>query len=1161
MPLRDGEERVFRNQYAIVLRILSWLGAFFGLSWILRYTAIYWIFATVGFLSCLCIFFYCLVSDTPIKEETGYSRSRRFNFVNTKDWENEVDNLFLDGKKLDEPIIEESFLISETLDDLVNLIVKEFIDKWFDQISQSTIFQDSIRQELRQVIRNIKERMAVIDFASLLVFHIIPIVNEHFIQFSKAVGDNGLYDNAVAIARKYDRGRIHPGVTISVDSNNINEKKHLRSKVEAFLPYLISSKENTNQTGIFLLRELLTCTILSKVVQLLGDSDFYNVLVVNLVGDNLKHREQVKQLRAALAEHTRQVNPEISRSLNRSSRNVMIYKKAVLNSIAHKNFESNLFNSALNNIFKTKTVVELQEMLSYTELLLLNIQNDKSNEGIVLLSKLDLLKLRINDKILQLSETNKTLDVEDTDNLELSDILYNSTGFNYFAEFMESRNRSVWLELWLAIDSIKAPLEDLDVGDDGKARLSLSLEFSSLEDVAEIYDEFFHMPILEIDQETVDVIEEYVLNNSPIHKLELYHKARKALFKFQDKIYDSININDFSQFKKSELFVKLQEARALDSTNDETHAHMPYPIRPTSNLKDTNEIIDLSPEREVDKVSPTVIKAVEQAFSKIMHNVDGNKSDLSKGSNINTFLLAEESESQPYNPVLTIHLKRDLFGESSNLFNDDIFDYSNTNRNSKLFDDDSDQSISDTDSVNFDSDTQIPEVGFLNSSRLDLQIFLAAPGNLRLAEEISKLSEEIENLSEQQAILSPLLNKAELTNNISELKILRKSKAGLDREINAKELQKQQFIVQESDNSLYGKSRVNIQSYISGNENGRNFILYIVEVQKISNDSLNNVTAGWIVARRFRQFFKLHEYLKSRYPKVNNLKFPKRTVLVLKFQHKQIVEQRKMLLEEYLQELIKIPDVCSNKVFRSFLSSENFNLRAGQPLDGATNANLRKLKLGVEVVANKLYSGISGKIVLMPSTKMIDPIPGNAVDQYLKDMQKELKQFDEAEQSTTDKPVFVKPICDLLISIFRLSTSNSWLRGRALLVILHQVFGNTLEKKVYEIMEFYLRTEESILDLAIWVKTTLFPMGKFMEAPKVRNSYQRSTTRQEAKVLLNVFMQETCSKIFGISNTTYAHNMVFEMLQNDFLNRHLILQIFDELVNQMFPETVSGVCK
>ena len=104
----------------------------------------------------------------------------------------------------------------------------------------------------------------------------------------------------------------------------------------------------------------------------------------------------------------------------------------------------------------------------------------------------------------------------------------------------------------------------------------------------------------------------------------------------------------------------------------------------------------------------------------------------------------------------------------------------------------------------------------MNNSNLEVQF--AAPGNLNLAEEILKLSDEVDNLQKQITILEPLLRKAELTNNLSELKVLQKSKIGLIREINIKELQKQQFIVQENDNSLFGKSRVCIQSYINDNE-------------------------------------------------------------------------------------------------------------------------------------------------------------------------------------------------------------------------------------------------------------------------------------------------------------------------------------------------------
>jgi sorting nexin-25 len=108
----------------------------------------------------------------------------------------------------------------------------------------------------------------------------------------------------------------------------------------------------------------------------------------------------------------------------------------------------------------------------------------------------------------------------------------------------------------------------------------------------------------------------------------------------------------------------------------------------------------------------------------------------------------------------------------------------------------------------------------------DDEIHEAAPGDLGLAEAIDTLTADIERLVTQESIVDSLTSKAELTNNAAELRILRKSKASLQREIQRKELQRQQYIVQESDNSLYGRATVFIQSIMVGTEeDGKEFAM------------------------------------------------------------------------------------------------------------------------------------------------------------------------------------------------------------------------------------------------------------------------------------------------------------------------------------------------
>jgi sorting nexin-25 len=92
---------------------------------------------------------------------------------------------------------------------------------------------------------------------------------------------------------------------------------------------------------------------------------------------------------------------------------------------------------------------------------------------------------------------------------------------------------------------------------------------------------------------------------------------------------------------------------------------------------------------------------------------------------------------------------------------------------------------------------------------------------------ISVLTTDIDKLTTQDSVVEALTRKAELTNNTAELRILRKSKASIQREIHRKEMQRQQYIIQESDNSLYGRSTVRIKSIVVGKEedDGREFAM------------------------------------------------------------------------------------------------------------------------------------------------------------------------------------------------------------------------------------------------------------------------------------------------------------------------------------------------
>lgn len=199
-------------------------------------------------------------------------------------------------------------------------------------------------------------------------------------------------------------------------------------------------------------------------------------------------------------------------------------------------------------------------------------------------------------------------------------------------------------------------------------------------------------------------------------------------------------------------------------------------------------------------------------------------------------------------------------------------------------------------------------------------VHLAPPGDLMLAVKIEKLSDDIEKLRQQDSIVDALIKKAEATNKLEELRILQKSKNALIRELHQIEYQKSQYESQEFENVLVpGRTNVSITNSTIGNDSHGDFALYVIEVHQVGYDG--NYDSGWVVGRRYSEFYNLHRRLQEKYAIVRTIGFPRKRA-ILKMQ-KTFVESRRIALEKYLQQLIKNPDVCKSSELRSFLSQQN----------------------------------------------------------------------------------------------------------------------------------------------------------------------------------------------------------------------------------------------
>ena len=437
-----------------------------------------------------------------------------------------------------------------------------------------------------------------------------------------------------------------------------------------------------------------------------------------------------------------------------------------------------------------------------------------------------------------------------------------------------------------------------------------------------------------------------------------------------------------------------------------------------------------------------------------------------------------------------------------------------------------------------DEDKYLPEKDGGTEEEVDAddedKVHEAAPGDLGLAEAITALTNDIDKMSAQEVVVESLTRKAELTNNTAELRILKKSKASLQREIKRKELQRQQYVVQESDNSLYGRSTIKIKSIQVGTEeDGREFALYAVEVQRNAGEQMP--AASWIVTRRYSEFHELHQKLRSSYPSVRNLEFPRRR-MVMKFQN-EFLRKRRVALEKYLRELLLLPDVCRSRDLRAFLSQSVIAPLGQDVMDREDKKDMitrfyDSVADGMDDILGNIpvldQISVAGQNLIAAATSQLNAMPLNVNEETFPaaEAEAELNAFENKELEP-----FIKPICDIFLEVFELNRGNNWLRGRAVVMVLQQLLGGTIERKVRDNVKM-LTSEDALLRYMDMVRDSLWPGGQLKRDRPARSSAERKKTRTEASLMMATLVPDLAGSVMGRVNAQAASRRIFATFNN-----------------------------
>lgn len=1118
---------------------------------------------------------------------------------NKEVWEEEKAALNSRGEYRRPVIFPEARKFSKAVDGLLDLILRDFVSSWYTGISKRPTFQNEIDRCIRSVLLTVAARLTGVDLVELGVSRILPLVTSHLKEFYEAERavrgkDLGLSvteseELDMAVAAKYKSGKIHSAAALGFADTVASQQKHLRELLTKLLPIVLPDNMKSSAAVSVLVQEIVACAVLTPVLNMLEDPDFWNQMIVNIGGPMLQDRKTVRKLRAALDQHA----PASSVRGKKSSQFPRLRPydserqfERFIRAIRHVNIlsEARRFRSEVVSQLRRDTAVE--------------------NQDAAYLRRLETGKRLLDQKISTLSvpdgKARPKLSIQPPNDKDaaskkrqatLRDLLYDASGLSYFMEYMDRVKLMRLVQFWLVVDGFRDPLEtDTDEPPPGIAADPGRL------DIGQMYEGYLVKSELQTPPATLDVVRKFLRLGSKA-SADDYVTARRAVLHTQSQLYERMRKEQFEDFKRSDLYYKWlaiddnpalsaiqQKQTGANLSPDSPRSTNRSPIRPqrpplaahkepelrravlsTSDLKSITKPVLAPPDvrrsmddsgarmalfddevedermtqsitslRSYDSDNETAQQAQEEAkavdaMQLALDNIvgDGDKDSLfSEPSGRPSLEIGERGRSAEHvRPPLSMQpsgkgkpsiASLGLVGQPSSrgVFVDDLF-----GEEADRFAEDEKE---DSDALGENDEDGVQE---------------AAPGDLGLTEAIGALNQDIERLQAQKGIVDSLTTKAELTNNTAELRILRKSEQSLQREIKRKEMQKQQYVVQESDNSLFGRAAVNIKSVMVGHEeDGHEYALYVIEVRRQAGE--NMPAATWAVTRRYSQFHELHKRLRARFPAVRELDFPRRQALFTL--QKDFLNRRRQTLEKYLRSLLLVPAICRSRELRAFLSQAS--ITSNGEVNGQDDARdfvtriYNSVSDGMEDFLGNIpvldQLSVAGQNLISAATSQMNGESVDSLDPATHDpataaeAEAELNAYE-----TKELEPFVKPICDLFLEFFELSKGNSWLRGRTVVVVLHQLLGGTIERKVHDSAGSYLEDEklESYVQL---LRNGMWPDGKMKAASTSRTLAEKAHTRREAALVLGALIPDLAGSVVGRTNAQAASRKVVAVLNN-----------------------------
>ncbi|KAJ2724430.1 hypothetical protein GGI07_001942 [Coemansia sp. Benny D115] len=184
------------------------------------------------------------------------------------------------------PFITTSVKVNESVARLVSLIMRDFIQEWYEKVTDDKEFLSEVTTQLVFVANEIERRCRKVDWVQFFLFEAPDIIHLHVRDSRQCMARLGTVyvGRETSIEAIFQSMQPHVALAQAADS----ELAYLRLLSRELLAVFMPPEAQTDEVVLHLVREILACAVLRNVVDAAADPSTINEAIVRAAGKHSK---------------------------------------------------------------------------------------------------------------------------------------------------------------------------------------------------------------------------------------------------------------------------------------------------------------------------------------------------------------------------------------------------------------------------------------------------------------------------------------------------------------------------------------------------------------------------------------------------------------------------------------------------------------------------------------------------------------------------------------------------------------------------------------------------------------------------------------------------------------------------------------------------------